>query len=383
METGTAECGSLESGAVRTPGGPSVTPVRASPNAGVIEDKLNTIIDKLVHTLEAYPETPPTENVTGTRASDIEFMERLTLSSIALETDNPRESAPIPSPPPVPPVQSPFQKLHSASLGFFEKRDKNEAETVFDVLLMNAGASDLFLSFVSGSVYYNDFLFVLNVVDIEGKEVDGKHGNKNELATSIVAIFVTTDGQFPISLIVEDRNGVESFCSSYNCFQNYEMLLQLKLIVRLKLIKEAIPQFLAEKRGGYIKAIAAQAKKMAKNFQARSSRTDRLARQARKSAREALAVAKRKTLVIRNPRNLAVRRSGSPSYSKVSRCFQANRYNNSTRQSPFKSPSSGVVLSRDLTSADLVTQKSNPRKKRTTLDRRPEWNSGWNNKIHR
>ena len=71
METGTAECGSLESGAVRTPGGPSVTPVRASPNAGVIEDKLNTIIDKLVHTLEAYPETPPTENVTGTRASDI------------------------------------------------------------------------------------------------------------------------------------------------------------------------------------------------------------------------------------------------------------------------------------------------------------------------
>ena len=360
METGTAECGSLESGAVRTPREPSVTPVRASSDAGVIEDKLFTVIDKLVHTLEPYPETPPTENVTGTRASDIEF-----------------------TPPPVPPVQSPFQKLHSASLGFFEKRDKNEAETVFDVLLMNAGASDLFLSFVSGSVYYNDFLFVLNVVDIEGKEVDGKHGNKNELATSIVAIFVTTDGQFPISLIVEDRNGVESFCSSYNCFQNYEMLLQLKLIVRLKLIKEAIPQFLAEKRGGYIKAIAAQAKKMAKNFQARSSRTDRLARQARKSAREALAVAKRKTLVIRKPRNLAVRRSGSPSYSKVSRRFQANRYNNSTRQSPFKSPSSGVVLSRDLTSADLVTQKSNPRKKRTTLDRRPEWNSGWNNKIHR
>jgi urea transporter len=39
-------------------------------------------------------------------------------------------------------VQSPFQKLHSASLGFLEKRDNDGAETVFDVLLMNAGASD-------------------------------------------------------------------------------------------------------------------------------------------------------------------------------------------------------------------------------------------------
>ena len=151
--------------------------------------------------------------------------------------------------------------------------------------------------------------------------------------------------------------------------------------VRLKLIKEAIPHFLAKKKQEYMKVVAMQVKKIAKELQVRASRTHRLIRQARKSARETLTVAKRKTLVIRNPRNLAIRRPASPTASNAGVSFQPKCGYKGAPRSPFKSPAKGIALSRNRSIPDRVPRKT-PRQ-RTTIEQRPEWNSGWNNKIHR
>ena len=138
---------------------------------------------------------------------------------------------------------------------------------------------------------------------------------------------------------------MDDFCSSYNCFQNYEMLLKLKLIVRLKLIKEAMPHFFSEKKREYMTVVARHAKEMIKKFQLRSSRSDKLIRQSRKSAREALAIAKRKTLLIRNPRKLAVRRAASHTASNAAAGFQSTYRPKGTPRSPFKSSHTKVSLS--------------------------------------
>ena len=125
----------------------------------------------------------------------MESMEKLALSSINVDNDSPRNVIPLPSPQPDSPAQSPFQKLHCES-SFIRKEGQNEAEKVFDNLLLNPVASNLFLSFASGTIFYNDFLFVLNVLDIEGKKINGAHENKNSVAASILDIFLKNTGSF-------------------------------------------------------------------------------------------------------------------------------------------------------------------------------------------
>ena len=129
------------------------------------------------------------------------------------------------------------------------------------------------------------------------------------------------------------------------------------------------------RRGG-----AKHARETIKKFQLRSSRSEKLIRQSRKSAREALAIAKRKTLLIRNPRKLAVRRASSHVASNAVAGVQSKYRPHSTSRSPFQSSHTTVPLSHNR-SIEVVPRKTP--QKRTASDKRPEWSSSWNNKIHR
>jgi len=173
---------------------------------------------------------------------------------------------------------------------------------IFEVLVTNPYAADVFLQFLSGGRFCNDFVFILKVSELFEKESSQEHAIESVEHTSakLVTDFLHVDSCCPISLVLDDPDGIQALKTMLNG-ENRQLLLQVNDLTRYRVIKDILPRFMLEKKQQYAESMIKFAKIIVKKFIKRSRMAEKGTYEARNSAREALARAKRASLVKSNP----------------------------------------------------------------------------------
>ena len=173
---------------------------------------------------------------------------------------------------------------------------------IFEVLVTNPYAADVFVQFLSGGRFCNDFVFILKVSELFEKYSSQEHAIESidHTAAKLVTDFLHVDSYCPVSLVLDDPDGIQALQTTFNG-QDRQLLLQVNDLTRYRVTKDILPRFMFEKKQQYVESMTKFAKVIVKKFIKRSRIAEKGTYEARNSAREALARAKRASLVKSNP----------------------------------------------------------------------------------